>query len=106
MEKDSQSVRGDVYDPSSASSTPDQCFHLQFKRGHFNYSAIHLLLGVVSLIAYFSADYKYLAGFLLLWEPDKSQHQVNALDYCAGKNRVISGFRVQRLRNCYGSTLS
>jgi hypothetical protein len=33
---------------------------------------MHLLLGVASLIAYLSADYKYLAGFLPLWELDKS----------------------------------
>lgn len=68
----SQHVSDVVYTHSSASSTPDQCFHLVFKQDHFNYAAMHLLLGVVSLIAYFSADYKYLAGFLLLWEPDKS----------------------------------
>lgn len=61
---------GDARSP--ASPAPDQCFHLVFRRDHLNYAAVHLLLGVASLIAYFSADYKYLAGFLLLWEPDKS----------------------------------
>lgn len=65
-------VRDAISAPSLASYTPDQCFHLIFKQDHFSYSAMHLLLGVVSLIAYFSADYKYLAGFLFLWEPDKS----------------------------------
>ena len=35
-------------------------------------AAVPWPLGAVFLIAHSSADCKYLAGFLLLWEPDKS----------------------------------